>query len=325
VAPVVSKFGKSIGSDFKFVTLPDNWLTFLAGLEQGTSYTLNNTLTLTGKATATNHGRNPRKLIPVNPLVAKAPYLLVGNNYSIPDLVMTKSHCTGYSFFNRPAPNVKIFREACLRGTHQGDSGLVADLYPPKLVAKAIHLIRNPLDNVLSRMHHALKNGMVPEDQATAMDNSPAGLHVWCDYVDAQFRPFIPKWVSNRKDVIRILTVPCHSDIIRYIVWHNSANQMLQEMDLPVYKLYYENYTTNFDETVQEVLAFVNQTQAREARSFVTGKTYTWMFDSAHFHEILYLIKSFATNETWAMLQHYFDTPPSDPTFNTTLDSIVER
>jgi hypothetical protein len=50
-------------------------------------------------------------------------------------------------------------------------------------------------------------------------------------------------------------SVPCHAEWFRYIQWHNMAYATTKELlHLPVHYLYYDDYTKDFNKTVQALL-----------------------------------------------------------------------
>jgi hypothetical protein len=79
--------------------------------------------------------------------------------------LLTKTHCGGRCDVCGPEgyiENHQIFSRRCVEGYHTendadtGESIEVMDHYSTDLVAGAVHLIRDPFDNVISRFHLTL-------------------------------------------------------------------------------------------------------------------------------------------------------------------------
>jgi hypothetical protein len=114
------------------------------------------------------------------------------------------------------------FENDCLSGQRKEAGHVVTTRYHSSVPAKAIHLIRNPFDNIVARMHLAVKkrrqdlswdNGMLD-----AFENSEAGIHAWCKFVDGLFpaqEVTSSKIASDVYDVWK--GVPCRSEWYRWV------------------------------------------------------------------------------------------------------------
>jgi hypothetical protein len=102
--------------------------------------------------------------------------------------------------------------------------------------------------------------------------------------------------------------VPCHSELIRYTWWHNNAIELTRRRNLPVHTLFYEDYETNWDRTVDELFQFLFLSPARgtEPVPFVTGKHYTGYYDRHDIAMAKVLVRTLASPETWNLVQRYF-------------------
>jgi hypothetical protein len=185
-----------------------------------------------------------------------------------------------------------------------------------EIVKKFVHLIRDPFDNCVARMHCDLQIAISAElaerfRAANAADPVSGLSRTWCSYIDEHFRPHVPAKILDRSDAGRLLSVPCHSELIRYVSWHNAVLEMTTFLHptVPVHRLYYENYTTNYDETVLELYDdFLRYPPVVGARPhpFIPGKSYHSLFTPEHRREIAYLVESLASPATWQLLKHYF-------------------
>jgi hypothetical protein len=137
----------------------------------GTSYTLHSIRELTNTTTATNYGLEgdikDKDSVPVfkGDIGINGPYLeLIPNRTtSLPKLILTKTHCGGFSTSldpNKYIETPRSFLMSCLtgvRGVHSStDPNTMEKLpvrYSQDLVKRVVHIIRNPLDNIVARFH----------------------------------------------------------------------------------------------------------------------------------------------------------------------------
>lgn len=91
------------------------------------------------------------------------------------------------------------------------------------------------------------------------------------------------------------------------IQWHNHANELTAQMDVPTYVLNYENFGTRFNQTLDEILDFLSMTPKGKPHTFIRGKAYKEYFHSNELKKVRQVMKILATEETWAHVKHYFD------------------
>lgn len=284
-----------------------------------------NTLAMTNMSTATNHGQEVTERVPLRADIAKTPFLM-RPKLPIPEHVLTKTHCTGFCFKCTPESSSTNFEKACLTGSWS-DHGLRKEAYPLSLVDRSIHLVRNPFDNIVSRMHHALShpdNLGIGESDIEAMRDPETGLRAWCAYVDKTFERVVPPTLKQREDGDFLFTVPCHADFIRYVMWHNMALEMTERLDMPSLTLYYESYTSDFDGTVAEIAGFLEQALVAKPSPFMLGKNYLDLFDEEHIRDIERLVRSLASVGCWRLLKHYFDKPSPPVEFASAIEAVVD-
>lgn len=135
----------------------------------GTSYTSRLIRHISETRTASNYGNENKKAVgPSRPVFLDqpaGPFWLdpdMHPEYTLPtEYVLTKTHCRGRCEQCPPTKYVEStssFRRGCLsgkgvvlvNGTETWDYGFT---YPADKVAKAVHLIRDPFDNVVSRFN----------------------------------------------------------------------------------------------------------------------------------------------------------------------------
>lgn len=115
---------------------------------------------MTQTTTATNYGQEQsgyRSSIPISPSLPDGPYFRFPNgNYS--KYVLTKTHCGGYCVRCTPTRYVldaKRFDSDCRSGNKlvEGKGSSTKPAYGSDLPKKAVHILRNPLDNIVARLH----------------------------------------------------------------------------------------------------------------------------------------------------------------------------
>lgn len=163
------------------------------------------------------------------------------------------------------------------RKINQRNSTFQKVQYGERLVAKAVHIIRDPTDNVVSRFHLFLK--MVSKGMITTKENfsnDKKGFRRWCEQQDSIFEE------EERvvlEDVLPFLSnIPCHADFYRYIQWHNNAFDVIEKMSIPYMILHYEDFALLFNSTKDQILKFLEAKETRQFKqnssAFIKGKRY---------------------------------------------------
>mmetsp|Transcript_39696 Transcript_39696/g.82500 ORF Transcript_39696/g.82500 Transcript_39696/m.82500 type:complete len:404 (-) Transcript_39696:685-1896(-) len=316
------------------------WL--LSYPNSGTSYTLNNMVQMTKQSTATNYGRGWSQVYSavsgdqISPQDREnaGPYYM-GNNPLPPTFVLTKTHCGGYCDSCVPSefvlPTADDFERKCRRSERDFVSASTNKTSSLQLaykthIPKAIHLIRHPLDNIVSRMHLSLKKvrpptGRLPKKLPGRIGswlNSIADLPTkreqlveWCKMTDALQAK---KWDSSQlvtSDIKRkVQQAPlCGLELFRYVQWHMRALEMTtaHHHDMKTHILYYESYSTNYNATVQGLLDFLELKDTGDREPFHGNKTYfDTLFTPQERHESAELIRFLASGSAvLPLLEHY--------------------
>lgn len=147
-------------------------------------------------------------------------------------LIMTKTHCHGYCSLGSCGPsyihNPRSFEIGCrtrmrhVVATQDGSIARETDSYDAERVKKAIHLIRHPLDNVVSRFHHERNRAKKDGDAEfeVSFPNNQIGFQNWCNMLDED-RSLFQIWpVSVDRDLKdKMRNVPCYSEFFKYVQW----------------------------------------------------------------------------------------------------------
>lgn len=196
--------------------------------------------------------------------------------------------------------------------------------YRPDLVQRAVHLIRDPFDNVVSRYHlehnHVVK---MAKKEAEGGGSSTKYTDMLKDFtLDREgFRSFCfeenDRYATEEEDskfieddlYELIKDVPCHADFLRYVRWHNFAFMVRTNLKLQGFVMHYEDYEKKFDQVLGDLLAFLGRKRiANPKKDFVAGKRYAEEYFTFEERGKIYeLMKEMGYSETWNELRRYFD------------------
>ena len=230
---------------------------------------------------------------------------------------MTKTHCGGRCDQCPPdkyIENHHTFSHRCFDGYHidkddNNSTIKVLGSYSQDLLARAVHIIRSPMDNIVSRFHLTYKHFVKKNhtEQLALYPRSKEGFRAFCkemgdrfyqDELDNKFYQHVFEDVKN---------IPCHADFFRFIQWHNLAFATTDDLDIPTHIIHYENYTNNFNQTKDLLLKFLDQEQVNEPPQFETGKTYREYFTDGEVKAISVMFTKLASAKAWDHTKHYFD------------------
>ena len=319
-------FESSSQSTFNNSTKPEeNGLKRIAWLmsfpNSGTSYTSYLVRTVTKTNTGSNYGHESG----TDEHSSLSPSVPIFNDNPIPTwteswnshlqqpskgYILTKTHCGGFSFCTACDSfiyNSHTFLKKCLEGdfvTGIATSGFeVSKGYASKdNIARAVHIIRDPFDNVVARFH--LERRTLGKKNKAHYPNSREGFRQFCDDLgkiekaQKQARIFF-------EDVLD-LDIPCKADFYRYIQWHNMAFTTTWNLGIPTLVVHYESYTTSLNETKDALLEFLEQDEVADAPPFVTGKTYREYYTADEIDAVSKMAERLALRETWQHTKHYF-------------------
>ena len=280
----------------------------------GTSYTTKLIRHLSLTHSGSNYGHdnvgNGGKPIPVFDEQPMGPFWTdptVHPEYNFPmNYVLVKTHCGGRCISCPPAgysETLYSFRRKCLLSTRssQNEDGtkvLEEAPYPTDRIRKAIHLIRSPFDNIVSRVHNTDSSISTPES-----------FRRYCFDYNRRYAEDERASMLFSKDLLDLTAnVPCRADFFRYVEWHNQAFALHNDMALEALVVYYESYTSHFGETATQLLDFVQLDARAEAEPFVQGKTYhDGYFTQEERRAVKVALEMLSTKTTWDHIRQYFD------------------
>ena len=201
------------------------------------------------------------------------------------------------------------FLESCLASTPilESKTGKVTVgetvPYDQSIVKRALHIIRDPFDNIVSRFHHAHKSHKNNKDFVSRFPKNNDGFQEWCKEMDSQYGE--EERALWDKEVFRSSrNVPCHSEFFRYIQWHNLAFSTLKGMNIPTLFVTYEDYGKNFDVNLFSILNFLELKLENNITDFHRGD-YSKYYSLEQRIAAMDMMRFQASEITWEKMKPY--------------------
>lgn len=231
--------------------------------------------------------------------------------------VLTKTHCGGRCVKCGADEYVidKVnFLAACQRTTHRLKGKSLESLLPASTVAGMVHLIRNPYHNTVARFHLERRNMVEKKsDVAAKYPSNSTGFARWCDHLDSKYSAS-DKRVLPASVLELMKDVPCRAEFFKWTQWHNLALESSRQLGfpearpVPVLTVLYEDYADNFNRTFEGIMNFLElPIAAKQLRTFRDLPTYADHFTAKQRQAVKALIQHVASEETWALIEHYFE------------------
>ena len=162
-------------------------------------------------------------------------------------------------------------------------------MYDPRVVERAIHLIRDPFDNLVSRFHHEQKENPKrgKERWVTRYSNDVTGFKRWCSDEDTisertndERRANWTKYGYPANIATHFRGVSCHAEFFRYVHWHLMSIRVVEMLDIPVLYVHYEDYKLyNVSNVTDRMLDFLTLDRVgMKLPTFHTNKDYSEYF-----------------------------------------------
>lgn len=288
----------------------------------GTTYTSHFIRKATQTKTATNYaelilsrevllGQKSKESIPIFDDQPTGPFWADSNETEPKSgFVLTKTHCGALCMYCPPEKYTQMihhFRHRCLRSdkmiVENGTKTVIKSVYPPTRVSKAVHLIRDPLDNVVSRFRYEMTSGR----SALGYNSTREDFRLFCEGMNKEFLPNIKRGRYVEPEVRKLLEkVPCHAEIFKWVEWHNMAFIVTRELGLETFVLHYEDYSTRFESVTTELLAFLEMKATQDPPIFHAFKEYKEYFTDEERETTALAVQLMALRETWAHVSRYF-------------------
>jgi len=239
--------------------------------KSGASYTLALTENATMTTAASTYGQNhpvdaKGNSIPVHDYSPNGPFWTNSTSDKPKEgqYVLTKTHCGGRCHDCGPSEYITTqhaFLEQCATGSRIKKHAHENVMYDPTIVSRAVHLYRNPFDNVVSRYQYVLKDLAEKNktEKFSKYSNGREGFQLFCKEKmgDRFYKEAVDSELIDDSLLEDIKIVPCYHDLIRYTQWHNFATMTAKSLHLPTLILHHEDYATEFDGTHSSVLNFL--------------------------------------------------------------------
>lgn len=293
------------------------WL--LSYPNSGTSFTMHLVGHASNRTVATNYGLEcgfdeEGELVPLYNDSPDGPYLIHPGK-DLPDkYILTKTHCGGRCNDCGPSAYLETresFLMMCSNGARVTSSNLtkVNVNYNPELVQRAIHLVRNPFNNIVSNFHleRHEKSKKNRHEWLAKYPNDANGFRRWCKVIDSKY--------ANEEEASRLIPttiteifkhIPCHKAFYAFAQWHNLAIRVIDHLRLPSILVYYEDYETNFDGTTERIFQFLELSPVTDIPQFIAGKEYLTYFSSTEVEAAKQLIEAISDRQTWDVIRKYF-------------------
>mmetsp|Transcript_5304 Transcript_5304/g.7283 ORF Transcript_5304/g.7283 Transcript_5304/m.7283 type:complete len:372 (-) Transcript_5304:149-1264(-) len=283
----------------------------------GTSYTMMMTQRLTNLTVASNYGKEcfldeDEKTVPVHADSPNGPYLLRPLSKELPKkYILTKTHCIGFETAKPPSSYIQTHRtfvKGCARGSRFEGEEKENVYYDEKIVQRAIHLLRNPFNNAVSRFHlqQHEKSKAEEKEWLEKYPSTPEGFQTWCGDLDKMHETEDKESRFFDEEINELFKgVPCHAEFVEYAQWHRLALDTTRDLKLPTLVLHYEDYGSDHKATVGKVLDFLELEAVNELKPFITGKSYDEYFSHEQRVKAMKLIKALVNPDTWKLLERY--------------------
>ncbi|KAL7560454.1 hypothetical protein ACA910_020499 [Epithemia clementina (nom. ined.)] len=317
--------GLVVSSGTKKETSPLKIVWLMTFPNSGTTFTMHHIMKLGMTYAATNYGQegtlpdsNASGPIPVYDDQPGGPFWLSSSSQDNHDVtypsrfVLVKTHCGCRCEMCSPKSFVETtysFRQQCLEGNSWSMvNGTRIQInrvsYPANHVAKAIHLIRDPFDNVASRFHHEIKVNR------TDSEFTREGFRQFCTQLNDRYESEEKRahFMHHDAQMWELMKdVPCRADFFRYVEWHNQAFIMTQDMALETLVLHYDEYAADMKGVSTRLLQFLDLSMHGTPFDFESGKVYrNYYFTAKERRAVQQALQLMATRQTWKHIGRYF-------------------
>ena len=288
----------------------------------GTSFTMHLVGKVSKSTVATNYGKEYQlefhehvEPIPLSNKSPNGPFLLSPKKTLPPvdSFILTKTHCGGYC--TNCSPNMYIetkhsFKSKCAQGSMvDANETKILLQYDFNNVEKAIHLVRDPFNNIVSNFHLDRNKKVKGDNTAWLLKfpNNASGFKQWCRSIDTMHYEeeidsnFLPNFITTL-----YRDVPCHTLFYLFAEWHNLARQVTLDLTLPTLIIHYEEYEHNFESTLSNIMEFLNLPRAQEPIEFISGKVYDDYFTLDERLAAKQLVQAISDEWTWSVVSRYF-------------------
>lgn len=248
-------------------------LCWLFGFPQsGSAYLLHLVHVVSHRATATNYGHNVMDLKGVVHIAkhdsvraygTAGPALLTSGVLDPPNKrMLTWASADGACRNCHPRKymyNYARFREMCWEGSIMSGGSQIPAKYDPDYVKSAVHLYRDPFDNILLRFWTE-REEMTIQNHETWLNRYPPsheGFQQWCSDRDAEWYDVEKAWYGE--ETMNLAEgVICRQEFYKYVMYHNNVYRTRHAYSLPTLVLKYEDLYTDYEGTIGKLVNFLD-------------------------------------------------------------------
>jgi hypothetical protein len=289
----------------------------------GTSYTMTMVERASNLSTASNYGAevtDPADVsLPLHSSHPEGPYWeglsgKLGAIRHLPDrFVLTKTHCGGRCVncgAEEYVVSTEQFLDDCSRTSALmgPENSRAVQMMNPKRVARMVHLLRNPYQNIVARFHLERRHFVLRDPKlAITFPNNATGFAAWCRKLDRLYADEESILESKVRDLMQKL--PCHAEFYKYVQWHNKALEIGPLMnggaEVPMWTIHYEDYQNNFNSTVKGLMDFLELSIVSTPREFRALPDYSDHFSDRDRQHANALMNEVATSKTRPLIERY--------------------
>ena len=314
---VPSTFIRKRKSPF-FASPPDTpkivWLMTLP--DAGSSFVMSLVARATGFSTATNYGDDVTKegnpSLSIDPRGDEGPYWpgLGGTTRKLPTThVLVQTYCRTKT--TPHIPTQEQYMHDCVTTfgrTAPDTTKLTEHSYSTSRVNKAIHLMRNPLTQIITKFQKEYKSHLNDTGWTKRHPNTNEGFLKWCQEEDDQKLAAHTEYYSAGTVQIMGATM-CHHYVAEYVNWHNMAFETVSQLQIPELIVYHEEM---LDSKLESMLDRMLDFLQLDKQSMPTQRLGDAEVDVKDFlsktqqRQIRRLVQRMAKRQTWEHIQHYF-------------------
>jgi hypothetical protein len=227
--------------------------------------------------------------------------------------ILTQTFCGGYCHTCKPlqsleTPHSFMMHCATTEVTNStGPSIIRRETYNYNLVDRAVHLIRNPFDIIVSR-YFTDRDDMITKNATLKSLYTPdiAGFKAFCSDITKDRDENRDSHVDP--EALRIIKdIPCHFDLFRIIQWHNAAIITTKTfLYLPAHVLYFEEFSK--ENTLTSLLKFLDLPKLRSSNApkLDGSRSHNYYFTQDQIERMSNAAMVLASPQSWALLERYF-------------------
>ena len=250
------------------------------------------------------------------------------------EYLVTLSHCHGFclypcspaeyltslSSFEAGCRTVSAIAEEEKVKNHPGFYAIsLENFYTPReKQAKLIHLIREPLSNVVSRFHQYLN---INPDEKEDFPKNMGGFRAWCKMMDddAELHEVEANTLLISEEMWELMEdVPCRNEFYKYVTWHNRVMEIKWNEKSPHLVVYYEDYNNSAGgETIEakRMAKFAgidadtvdrNMAKVPDLLKELTIRMYMHYYTKEERAKIEAFVRRLALTDTMTLLERYF-------------------